>query len=84
MNQDVYHNYGSYIWGLIPMEWRLWWVKAVSTRTNHHGITMDYPPCIVCNETYSIDEFDSDIASGLLGRLRDSCNKYIMPILLCP
>ena len=66
------------------MEWRPWWVRTICLKTNHVDISLDYPPSIVCDETFTIEEFDSDIASGLLGRLRDSANKCIIPTLLCP
>ena len=75
-NEDVFDNYGDYVWRLIPIEWRACWVRTIRIKTNHHDISLDYPPSIVYDKTSSIGKFDSDIASGLLGRLRDTSNKF--------
>lgn len=63
-NDDVFDSYGDYIWRLIPMESRPWWVRTICINTNHSAINLDYPPSIVCDETSTIDEFHSDIVSG--------------------
>jgi predicted GIY-YIG superfamily endonuclease len=75
-------QYGSHLWRFIPIPWRHWWITAASDRLN--DITIDHPLPFFVDRTKEINDWDNLIGSYSLPNLRDACNKYLVPTILCP
>lgn len=83
-SDELRNTYGDFLWMFIPSQWRHWWVDAVR---DSYGldITVNHPPPIFIDHTLDLNEFNADISSFLLARLRDTCNKpSFFPNVLCP
>ena len=48
------------------------------------AISIDNPSPIFVDRTLEIDEWNEDINSYELARLASTCNKHLMPKILCP
>ena len=82
-DEKLIGKYQSRIWQLIPSPWRYWWVDAANQCFNDR-ISLEFPKSIISDRTCEMNEWDSDIKSMGLGRLRDTTNKHLMPCILCP
>ena len=78
----IQQNYGDYIWRFIPEVWRYWWIE--SAQNIMIDITVEEPSCFFVDRTAQIKDFDDSINSYSLPRLRDACNQYLIPNVLCP
>lgn len=85
-NADIHSKYGDNIWRFIPKEWRYWWLTSLTeTHPNvFQAISIDIPSPIFVDRTMEIDEWSEDINSYELARLASTCNKHLMPKILCP
>jgi hypothetical protein len=82
-DKKLVQKYESRIWQLIPRTWRYWWIDDAISLFNDR-ISLDSPEPIISDRTCEMNEFESDIKSMNLGRLRDTTNKHLMPCILCP
>ena len=82
-DEMLIRKYQCRIWQLIPRPWRYWWIDDANPLFNDR-ITLDSPTPIISDRTCETNEFDSDIKSLQLGRLRDTTTKHLMPCVLCP
>ena len=48
------------------------------------SISLDSPEALFIDRTLEMQEWNSDLKSQLLTRLASSCNKYLIPKVLCP
>ena len=76
-------KYGTRIWQMIPQTWRYWWVENSSTNFNSN-VFVHHPQSLFVDKTNEMDEWNTDIESMSLSRLRDTSNKHLMPCVLCP
>ena len=76
-------TYHSRIWQLIPQPWRYWWIDN-AIACFYDRISLDIPESLFIDKTLQMEEWDSDIDSMSLSRLRDTSNKHLMPCVLCP
>lgn len=77
-NQNIIDSYGKeYIWKFVPDKWRLWWSDSL-------GLRIDNPKPFFHDIYTEIDEWNMLISSNTLPNLRDACNKYLIPRILCP
>ena len=85
-NKDLHSKYGNRIWKFIPSQWRHWWLSSVCEcfPVVFEDITIDDPSPAFVDRTAEIDEWNDDIDSKLIARLADTCNKHLMPKILCP
>ncbi len=84
-NEEVMNEYGIKVWQLIPTLWRHWWVDNIRAFIfKYRNITLDFPKCIIIDRSLEKDEWTSDMESQLLLRIASSCNKYMLPCILCP
>lgn len=89
-NNDIHKEYGAWIWRLIPLQWRYWWVDAVKekyARIFRH-ITIDLPAPAFKDVTEERNEFVNGTSTDYegkdaLGKLRDCCNKLLIPTVFC-
>ena len=82
-NKDLHRNYGLKLWEFISLTWRHWWIEDASTHFETE-ILLQHPDCIFLDKSKDNNDWNDDIDSMLLGRLRDTSNKYLMPCVLCP
>ena len=82
-NVSLMRKYNTRIWQLIPQTWRYWWYSSASGRFRDN-ITLHNPQSLFVDKTVEMNEWDSDIESMSLARLRDTSNKHLMPCVLCP
>jgi hypothetical protein len=85
-NRNILRNYGAQIWCFIPVQWRYWWIDSLKENVNivYDNITITSPKSIFIDRSNAIKEWDDDISSFMLSRLASSCNKHILPNILCP
>ena len=76
-------KYDTRIWQMIPQTWRYWWINSVQICFST-DISIQMPQSIFVDKTVEMNEWDSDIESMKLSRLRDTSNKHLMPCVLCP
>ena len=77
---------GTFIWKLIPFEWRSWWYMELKTQfpTAYYSVTKDAPVPIFSDRTSDLKEWDNAIESKQLSQLANICNKLLIPTVLCP
>lgn len=85
-DEDIHSNYGSSIWRFIPLQWRYWWIDEAKACFPHifNSVSIDSPSPIFIDKTMEINEWNDDVNSYLLPRLASSCNKHLMPNIMCP
>ena len=74
------------LWKLVPMEWRSWWFEPlVQSASNHYNaITMSFPPPLFTDKTSSLNAMTDLLKTEFLPNIKEACNKYLMPTVLCP
>ena len=82
-NQYLHCNYGMKLWKFISLTWRHWWIEDASIHFETE-ISLQHPDCIFIDKSKDNNDWNDDIDSMLLGRLRYTSNKYLMPCVLCP
>lgn len=86
-SEDVHAVYGGEnAWKTIPQPWRQWWINDIRARYPRvYGcVSITHPPSIIEDRTFILNDWKRNITSYLLSNLRDSCNKYLQPLILCP
>ena len=84
-NIKVIDTYGYTVWKLIPTPWRYWWIDNIHLfQHEYSNVTIDYPEPIIVDRSIEVEEWNSDMNSQLLPRIASSCNKYMIPNILCP
>jgi hypothetical protein len=85
-NRNIHQKYGAQIWCFIPSQWRYWWIDSLKDNVYRvfDNITLTSPKSIFIDRSNAIKEWDADIASYMLSRLASTCNKHILPNILCP
>ena len=68
--------YGLSIWKFIPESWRNWWRVHVNLS--------NLPSSLFIDQTKQLRQFQDSIKSGVLSKIADACNKYLIPNILCP
>lgn len=88
LSDDSMHSRlpGSFLWMLVPQEWRPWWFDMIVMLFPgvFNGITLYSPAPIIMDRTKDINDWKESISKYELSLLRDSCNKYLIPNVLCP
>ena len=82
-NCEFQRIYGSRLWQFLPITWRFWWLEEAS-RYFQDNISLHNPESLFIDKTREINEWDQEIDSKNIGRLRDVSNKLLMPCVLCP
>ena len=85
-DECLHEKYGESIWRFIPLEWRPWWLNSLkeSFPLIFGNITLTHPVPVFQDITANIEEWNGDINSYLLSKLRDTCNKHLVPTVKCP
>ena len=85
-DENIHNVYGNKIWQFIPYQWRLWWIDSIQSECPDFfsNVTLHMPPSIFVDITHEKQVWKEDIKSYMLSRLASSCNKYMMPNILCP
>ena len=83
-NNNLLSKYGSQIWSFIPSQWRYWWIHSLKINIIFDNMTISSPKPIFIDRSLEIQEWNDDISSLLLSRLASSCDKHILPRILCP
>ena len=73
-NPDARRIYGAKLWQFIPIDWRPWWLSAISQFECYNGVTADSPSSFFIDRSSSLCSFEHDITSYKLSRLIDGCN----------
>ena len=82
-DEHLQNIYGTHLWKFIPTTWRYWWIEN-ARHLFSEPISIDIPHSVFVDKTKEINEWDSDIESMSIARLRDTTNKHLMPCVLCP
>ena len=80
-NNDIHNIYGSYVWKLFPKNWRRWWINTLPQVPCFHNVTIEYPPSLLVDKTSDLEEFNEDIATGILATIAKTINKHLMPTI---
>ena len=83
-DENIHAVYGSEAWKFIPKQWRVWWIHAIDDILAFQNVTIESPVSYVDDITTTIKSMKKDINSNHLGKLADTCNKHLMPLVLCP
>ena len=85
-NLETHKSYDDYIWRFNPDLWRHWWMGALMPEHGdiYNCITIELPPTFFKDIMMEYKEFQYDIESYLLSKLANSCNKHLLPNVLCP
>ena len=85
-DEFIHEKYGEMIWRFIPVEWRPWWIDVLKEKFPFvfGNITITKPSAVFQDRTLHIKEWETDINSYLLSRLKSTSNKYLMPTVKCP
>ena len=86
LNEEIISIYGCHVWKLIPRQWRFWFIESLKEfePQNYERITIDFPPPLVQDVSEKRHEWDRLVNSYTLPNLRDACNKFMVPTVLCP
>ena len=82
-NQHLHCKYGTHLWQFIPFTWQHWWIEDALLHFRRE-ITLLQPDCIFVDKSKDNKNWNDDITSMYLARLRDTSYKYLMPCILCP
>ena len=66
------------LWKFIPTTWRYWWADYVQ-ETIFTNATINYPKPYFVDRSFELDDWKELIATASLPKLRDACNKYLIP-----
>ena len=83
---NVQNIYGEKIWQFLPQQWRHWWIDSIRSEFPevYSNITIEMPPSLFVDISHDKKVWNEDIDSYMLSRLASSCNKYMLPNILCP
>ena len=66
------------------MNWRRWWIRYIPVVECFEDMTMNHPSSLFRDRSNDLKEFRSEIGTGLLMKIADTCNKHLYPTVLCP
>ena len=76
---------GDKLWGLIPLEWRPWWLRSVGTlHSAYQSVTLHQPPSVFADVTLPRDELHEAIDGNEGVTLANACNKHLHATVWCP
>ena len=68
----------------MPHLWRHWWIDTLPIfNVNSNHITLEYPESIIKDRTSGKEEWKNDIGLQILPHIIYSCNKHMIPCVLC-
>ena len=77
-DERLVEEYGKeHLWKFIPVEWRKWWFESMN-------LSLESSTSYFCDIYTDIQDWNSLISSHTLPNLRDACNQYLLPKVLCP
>lgn len=64
-DEEIHSLYGTDIWKFIPLQWRHWWLPAVSYHFPlfFNDVSIENPPPIFKDISHEINEWNQDINS---------------------
>ena len=83
LDKDIQSVYGMDIWRYFPMNWRRWWIRSIPVVECFEDMTMNHPSSLFRDRSNDLKEFRSEIGTGLLMKIADTCNKHLYPTVLC-
>lgn len=86
-NECIHRIYGgNFIWSLVPLEWRPWFIVEVKLHfpAVFLAVSLVSPSSIIVDKTNAIMDWNNKVGKYELSSLRDCCNKYLLPVVLCP
>jgi len=85
-DKNIQEKYNDSIWRFIPLAWRPWWINALKTKfpTIFANITLDHPSPVFKDISADIKDWNEDIESYLLSRLKKTCDSKLIPTIKCP
>ena len=85
LDPKVIKVYGNTVWKLIPQLWRYWWLFNIKKSDPvYNDVTLYDPLPAIKDICIEQKEWKSDQQSLFLPNISSSCNKYMMPTVLCP
>lgn len=80
------HYTAEYIWKLIPIQWRPWWIHEIQLQFPlfFRNVTLLEPKPIFFDRTSDLSEWNEAIEVQQLCRIANVCDKYLLPTVLCP
>lgn len=81
------NKYGPKSWLFLPFEWRLWWIESIQEACPDEYSDLDnddYMHQYIKDKTQDMKEWDEDIGSYMLSRLKSTTNKHLVPLIKCP
>ena len=84
-SKEIQSEYGCTVWKFIPKEWRLWWSDSIQEECPEEFMNLDLDEFYYFKDkTKDLSNWDDDIGSYMLSRLRSTSNKYLLPVIKCP
>ena len=82
----LFHYQPSFLWKLIPQQWRSWWLPSLKNYFARHyeSFTTTFPQSLFLDRTEDLSEWDHMMETKSLPNIAQCCNKHLMPIVLCP
>ena len=90
-SRQVMVAYGAEVWRFIPKQWRPWWIHCIRNKFPqvYGNISLEDPQPIFTDVTQIQRDFEAGTnahnpAKAAFAQLRDTCNKFLIPIVSCP
>lgn len=84
-NNRLHQKYSKeLIWKFVPKKWRHWWVNSFFEGEEDTRQYIESPSPYFVDRTSDLKEWKEEISTFMLPNLRDVCNKYLIPTVLCP
>ena len=83
-NANVRNMYNNYAWRFLPLEWRGFWLNSLGEFNEFSDVSLKSPPSFFADKTEAVRDWKELIGRNELRPLMDACNKYMMPVVLCP
>ena len=77
-NSDLKAIYQLDVWKFIPTSWRRWWKFSIEEDLSI------LPKSVFIDQTNRHHCFQSEIQTGILSKIANACNEYLIPTVLCP
>jgi hypothetical protein len=83
-NIPLQQQYGNYIWKLIPIKWRPWWIKTVTKYNVYRNVTINEPESIFIDQTPYRNHYIKTITELESKTFSPNFNKLLKWIIKCP
>ena len=82
----VHSRYGSFIWKIVPLTWRPWWLQCIKREfpVIFGDVTLLNPSPIFRDTTTDLKCWNEDINSYLLSRLASTSTNIYVHVLNVP